>query len=188
MPLQKIWSFALAVIFIAFVVLGCSRHPELKKTNEKGASQWNLRQTRLQGQPDLIILTIAAGNKIDTPAGEKVAVLGVSCGGVDPFSVDLSTAVEAESGDVSTGFDEAALAGKKWEVHTTELKDRKIYTMHLLDADQSDFLRQLRHSGTFQFEFTPKGGKPQLSNFKLLNINSLLEQQQSCKSALEHVH
>src|SRR5262249_3221016 len=125
MPLQKIWSFAPAVILMLLVAPGCSRHPELKKTNEKGASQWNLRQFRHEGQADLDVLTIAAGNKIDTPAGEKVAVLGVSCGGADPFSVDLSTAVEAESGDVSTGFDEAALAGKKWEVHTTELKDRK---------------------------------------------------------------
>src|SRR5262249_33604591 len=163
MPLQKISSFALAVTFITIVALGCSRHPELAKTNEKGASEWKRRQTKIVGQPDLIILTINAANRIDTPAGEKFVQFGLSCGGYKPFSVLVATGAEAENGDVKIGFDGAALAQKKWDVKSA--KDHPVNGMELPEADESDFLRQLRHAGTFQFEFTPKGGKPQMSTF-----------------------
>lgn len=185
MLLKKMWSSALAGVFVMMVAPGCSRHPELAKTNEKGSSEWKRRQTKLVGQPDFILFSISAGNRIDTPTGEKVVQFGLSCGGFTPFMIQAGPGAEAESGDVKIGFDGAALAPKKWKAQG--VGDFPLYAFELADADQGDFVRQLRHAGTFQLEFTPKGGKPQLSTFKLLNISSLIDQEESCKSALRNV-
>jgi hypothetical protein len=101
--------------------------------------------------------------------------------------VGLDTRVDAENGDVSMGFDNTALVARKWEPKMRNVKNRLLHSMDVPEAELPDFVRHLRRAGIFQFEFTPKGGKPQRSKFKLLNINTLLDQEQNCKAGLAHL-
>jgi hypothetical protein len=174
--------FALGVVLIA--VLGCKSHPELSKTNSEGSAEWK----KWGGQSQLITFTIAAANRIDTPAGEKYQVLAVVCDGSFPsFSVNVGTPVDSENGDVSMSFNDADLAKQQWEPKTRDLKQRRVYYMEVPESELPGFVRQLRQASTFQFEFTPKGGKAQRSRFNLLNINSLLDQEENCKKPLSRL-
>jgi hypothetical protein len=182
MLMRTTGRYLLGIVLVA--ALGCKSHPELSKTNSEGSSEWK----RFGGQSQLTTFAIAAGNRIDTPAGEKYSVLTVACDAYSPsFSALLTTSIDPESGDIGMGFDDAELAKEKWEPKTKDFKGRPVHYMEVPDSDLPGFVRQLRKSNTFQFEFTPKGGKPQRSRFKLLNINTLLDQEQNCKPGLAHL-
>ena len=174
---RRIGQFALGILLLA--ALGCKGHPELSKTNDKNSSEWK----RLEAIGTLSIYSIASGNRIDTPGGEKIPGLGISCASdYHTIEVDVTTGFEPETGAVKFGFG-GRLSQKNWDVKTDQVRDRTIFTLIPPDADQADILRQLRQSKEFEFEFTPKGGKPQRSRFKLLNINTLIDQDKICKAA-----
>jgi hypothetical protein len=60
-----------------------------------------------------------------------------------------------------------------------------VYSIEPDHDDRPELVRQIRRSRNFQFEFTPKGGKPQRSNFKLLNIATLMDKDPYCKALLD---
>lgn len=171
---RSLWCALAGTLFIA--ALGCRSHPELSKTNDQGTSEW-----RRLGVPTHSVYSIKAGNRIDTPAGEKVLSLNVGCDS-EYKTLELGIVVEPEpeSGAVTVGFDDA-LAQKTWNVKPNQIKDHVFYGIRPTDSDQPELVRQLRRSKNFQFEFTPKGGKPQRSNFNLLNIGTLMDQDPNCK-------
>lgn len=181
--------FLLAALVL---ILGCSRtpsRPELAKVNENGAAEWKRHDIKGdQYLPAAVHFGIRSTNRIDTPLGEKVAQFGISCGGDPPLEIGVTTLIEAQSGDVKIGFDGASLADEKWDVQPLKLSSGSFDSLRAPEAERGNLLRHLRRAGTFQFEFTPKGGKPQLSSFKLLNINTLLDQEKICKTALDNIH
>jgi hypothetical protein len=177
MLMRRTRRYALGVLLLA--VLGCKNHPELSKTNDKNSSEWK----RLEAAGTLSVYSIASGNRIDTPAGEKIPGLGISCASdYHSIEVDVATGYEPETGAVQVGFG-GGLSQKNWEIKTNHVRDRIIFSLSPPDADQADIIRQLRQSKNFEFEFTPKGGKPQRTKFKLLNINNLIDQDQICKKS-----
>jgi hypothetical protein len=88
---------------------------------------------------------------------------------------------------VRIGFDDA-LTPKNWDVESTPLQGHVLYDISPTHGDKDTFVRQLKGGKNFQFEFTPKGGKPQRSNFKLLNIATLMDQDPNCKALAARVH
>lgn len=173
---RNLWLALAGALFIA--ALGCRSHPELSKTNDEHSGEW--RHTSVS---TLTVFSIKAGNRIDTPQGEKLVGFSVSChSDTKNFEIGVTMDAEPESGAVSVGFD-GGLSQKTWNVKPFQMKDHQYYGMKPTDTDQADLVRQLRHAKNFQFEFTPKGGKPQRSDFKALNIGSLLEQDENCKGA-----
>lgn len=180
--MRRTGRFVLGVLAVA--VLGCKSHPELSKTNDKGSSEWK----HWGGTSTMTILTINAGNKVDTPAGDKILELGVTCDGFHKlYEFQVGSSAEPDSGAVSIGFDDGSLTNKTFDVDSTQLKDRRVFSLRPSKADRTEILRQFKHASNFVFEFAPKGGKPQRSKFKLLNINTLLEQDQNCKEAVASI-
>ena len=174
MLMRRTWRYALGVLLIA--ALGCKGHPELSKTNDKNSSEWKHRQVNT-----LSFYWIASGNRVDTPGGEKIPELGITCdSNYHLMEVRVATASEPQTGVVGLGFD-GGLSQKNWEIKPEQVKDRVVYTLKVPDADQGDLLGQFRKSKEFQFEFTPKGGQPQRTKFKLLNIGTLLDQDENCR-------
>jgi hypothetical protein len=174
------WSLRFALSGVLFFALvGCRSHPELSKTNAKNSSEWH----RLEAVGTLSMYWIASANRIDTPGGEKIPGLDVSCASqYHTIEMDVTTGFLPETGAVKFGFG-GRLSQKNWDIKTDQVRDRTIFTLMPPDTDQADLLRQLRQSKEFEFEFTPKGGKSQRSRFKLLNINTLIDQDQICKKA-----
>lgn len=182
MLMRRTWRFALGIVLVA--ALGCKSHPELSKKNDKGSAEWR----HFEGSGTLSILSIRAGNLIDTPAGDKVVDLSVNCDGFHKlFDVETHTLAEPDSGTVSIGINDGTLSSKTWETDSIQTKGGLVYTIKPSRADQNDVLRQIKHGNELVFEFTPKGGKPQRSKFKLLNISALLDQDHNCKEAVASV-
>jgi hypothetical protein len=177
MLMRRTGQCALGIVLLA--ALGCKSRPELSKTNDKGSSEW-----KHSGADSTVSqYSIASGNRIDTPDGEKIPELGIVClSDYHTIEVRVGTASEPQTGAVSVGFD-GELSQKDWEIKSNHVKDRILFTLRPPDADQAQILRQLRQSKDFQFEFTPKGGQPQRMKFKLLNINALLNQDEGCRKA-----
>lgn len=174
--MRRMWRYALGALLIA--ALGCKGHPELSKTNDKNSSEW-----KRTGSGSLSIFSIASGNRIDTPGGEKIPSIGVMCDSdYHSMEVVFSPGVEPENGAVSVGFD-GGLSPKNWNLKSNQIRDRTLYSLRPSDEEQADVFRQIRQANEFQFEFTPKGGKPQRTRFKLLNLNSLVDQDENCKKA-----
>jgi hypothetical protein len=183
MQIRRTWQFAVGILLLAGI--SCKSHPELSKTNDKGSSAWN----HSGGSSTLSIFSIKATNLITTPAGDKLVELDINCDGFHKlFDLQMATFAEPESGAVKVGTDGASLSDKNWHTDSTELKIGRVYVMKPAEPDRNDLLRRMRHANEFEFEFTPKGGKPQRSKFRLLNISALLDQDDNCKEAVASIH
>ena len=174
---KRMWWLAMAVV-LTVAALGCRSHPELSKTNNDRSGEWRQTTTNTNA-----FFSIKAGNRIDTPQGEGLVGFGVSCNS-DPkkFESRVTMDAEPESGAVAVGFD-GALSQKTWTIHPFQMSGRQYYSMESPENETPELVRQLKHAQNFQFEFTPKGGKPQRSIFKTLNIGTLLDQDEVCKAA-----
>jgi hypothetical protein len=176
MLMRKSWALVLGMLLV--LALGCKSHPELSKINNERSGEWKQSITGTHS-----FYSIKAGNRINTPNGDGLVGFGVSCDSdSDKFKSRVTMDAEPESGAVGLGFDDA-LSQKTWSVHPFQMSGRQYYDMEPSENDIADLVRQLRHAKSFQFEFTPKAGKPQRSNFKALNIGTLLDKDENCKAA-----
>ena len=177
MLMRKSWAFLLGMLLV--VAIACKSHPELSKTNSDHSGEWKHSDSNSHA-----FFSIKAANRIDTPQGEGVVGFSVSCDSDSKkFGGGVTMDAEPESGAVSLGFDGGTLSQKTWTIHPFQMNGRQYYGMHPSDNEVPDLVRQLKQAKNFQFEFTPKGGKPQRSNFQALNIGTLLDQDEVCKAA-----
>jgi hypothetical protein len=162
---------------LLIAVLGCRSHPELSKTNDEHSGEWRRIASNTH-----TTFAIKASNRINTPQGEDLVGFSITC---DPslkkFFAAMSMQAEPQSGSVALDVDEK-LSQETWSVHSSEMNGRHYYILAPSTDQAAEIVRQLEQAKAFEFELTPKGGKPQRSNFKLLNIGALLDQEENCKT------
>jgi hypothetical protein len=127
-----------------------------------------------------VVFSMHSSNRIQTADQQTNTLeLQVWCGLVSRVEID---AWDVESDDVRVAFDKETLVRQKWR------KPLKNVLVPSTDQDQYYLVAHLMNSTTFNFEYIPKGGTPQLATFNMADLSSLMDKENACSSWLKLNH